>query len=484
MNAFGNARWVALSQLSKIAAQIVTAFVLAKLLPPSEYGVIAMAGIVTAFAMLFRDMGVTAVIIQRAELTPGLMNAAFRLSLISSLAIGVIIAASSPLVGTYFREAALVPVLMLLGLSFPLSGLATVNQALLERESAFKTLARIEVIANLLGALSAVAAALAGAGVFSLVVLVLVTGALSLVQLMIASPWRPQTLARVEPGRYREVLSFSASVVGFNVVNYFSRNADGLIIGRLYSASTLGAYSLAYRIMLFPLQSLTFVATRSLFPVLADRLRRGESLKVPYLAVVESISLIVAPMMAGLYLLREQVIGVIFGEQWGLTSELLKWFAPTGFLQSVMSVSGVVFMATNKAGLLFRLGCIGAFLQVGAFALAAPYGVERMAEFYLYANVMNFVVVMAVCTRSVGAGFTRTLLVMGRSAACALLMIVVLALVFDTGLSGPGAGLMWLTSVVMSGSMIYGVLCLLLVPSVRAMLIGGVKRLLVFKAGC
>lgn len=483
MNAFGNARWVALSQLSKIVAQVVIAFVLAKLLPPAEYGVIAMAGIVTAFAMLFRDMGVTAVIIQRAELTSDLMNTAFRLSLVSSLAVGAIIAASSPLVSAYFRESALTPVLVLLGISFPLSGMVAVNQALLERESAFKKLARIEVVANLTGAIASVLAALAGAGVFSLVVLVLVTGILSLVQMVFASPWRPGPLTRAERGRYREVLSFSASVVGFNIVNYFSRNADGLIIGRLYSASILGAYSLAYRIMLFPLQSLTFVATRSLFPVLADRLRRGESLQAPYLAVVESISLIVAPMMAGLYLVREQVIGMVFGEQWGLTSELLKWFALTGFLQSVMSISGVVFMATNKAGLLLRLGCIGAFLQVGAFVLAAPYGVERMAELYLYANVINFVLVMAVCTRTVGAGFSRTLFVMGRSAACALLMMLALALVFDAGLASSGSSLLWLVSVILSGSIVYCVLCLVLVPSVRALLVARARKLLVAKTG-
>ncbi|WP_349985205.1 lipopolysaccharide biosynthesis protein [Stenotrophomonas sp. WHRI 8082] len=477
MSAFSNARWVALAQGSKILAQVAVVFVLARLMSPAEYGAVAMATIVTSFAMLFRDMGVSSAVIQRPDLTEVTKQAAFRIATFGGIAIAAFVCMAAPMASAYFRTPVLLPVLLLISVAFPLSGLTSVHQALLERDSLFRVVARIEVVSNISGVIAAITTALLGGGVFSLAALVVVTAALNSIQFFWAVTWRPKRVVSVALLEYRQVLSFSANVIGFNFVNYFARNSDSLIIGRLYSPAVLGAYSLAYRIMLFPLQSLTFVATRALFPVLTLRYREGQPLAGPYLDVVRAIALVVAPLMAGLFILRESIVPLVFGEGWGLVITLLAWFAPTGFLQSIMSVSGVVFMAVNQPRLLFRLGIFGAILQVAAFALAAPDGVERMAQYYLVANIVNFVPVIYLCTKVVGASIGQVVKIMLAASFCAFFMM--LSVYFTPGLSKFMPSTPWIdvAAKIAVGVISYAAAAYVFVPTVRIVANARVMRM-------
>lgn len=394
-----NLKWTSLAQISKLCAQFVVVFMLARLLEPSEYGVVAMATVVVNFSLMFRDMGLGAAIIQKQDLGCGDIDAAFRVSLVAgSLVCLLVLLAAVPL-ATYFSTPGLAPLLAVLSLSFPIAGCGIVHQALLERAGHFHTIARIEGSSNLVGGALGLVSALAGAGAWSLVVQLAFVSIATSVQLWLASEWRPTASRGLG---YRGLAEFGSGVLGFNLVNYLSRNVDSILVGRFYSSIVLGNYSLAYRLMLFPLQSITLVVSRSLLPVLSrlqsDRRGRVEV----YQVAVGGITLVVAPMMVGLYVLREPFIRLAFGEGWDLAVQLLAWFAPTALLQSVMSVTGVVLMAARRTRTLLHLGVIGAMLQVGAFALGITHGVVVMAALYLLANLLNFIPVMLVCARVLG----------------------------------------------------------------------------------
>src|SRR5690606_8198401 len=135
------------------------------------YGLMAMAVVVTNFAMLIRDLGTSAAIIQREELDEATLNFVFWLNMAVGLSLAALVALLAPVIAIHgFRSPALTPILLLLALSFPLASSAALHQALLERASAFSTLARIEILSASSGLLLAVAAALLGAGVYSLVI--------------------------------------------------------------------------------------------------------------------------------------------------------------------------------------------------------------------------------------------------------------------------------------------------------------------------
>jgi PST family polysaccharide transporter len=156
------------------------------------------------------------------------------------------------------------------------------------------------------------------------------------------------------------------------------------------ASSVLGAYSLAYRIMLFPIASLTFVATRALFPILSKNQDDHETLKKTYLNCVFSILFIVVPLMSGLAFLSKPFVILVFGKEWLLTSSILLWLAPTAIIQSVLSTSGTVFMAKGRTDILMKLGILGMLLYMSAFIIGVQYNIITFAKFYFLANIINF----------------------------------------------------------------------------------------------
>ncbi|MEO8631654.1 MAG: lipopolysaccharide biosynthesis protein, partial [Betaproteobacteria bacterium] len=360
--------------------------VLARLLAPAEYGLMTMATVVITFASIFREMGTTAALIQKRELSERTTAAVFWFNVLTGISVAAIIAAVTPLIARGFRTEALTTVIWALVPVFPIASLASAHQALLERESRFKVLARIEVSSAVVSLIVAIVLALNGAGVYSLVAQTLTTAVLSTTQLWLASRWRPRV--RVAWSELGAVLGFSSNLVGFNLVNFFARNADSMIIGRYIGSAALGTYSLAYKLMLFPTQNLTFVVGRSMFPIMSrqqdDRARNAAL----YRRSVGAIAMITAPMMSGAFMLSEPLVNIVFGAQWAGAGGVLAWLAPVGFLQSIGSTTGTVFMAHGKTATLMRLGIFCAVLQVAAFIAGVPYGVEGVAACYFLAHLV------------------------------------------------------------------------------------------------
>ncbi|CAI1831376.1 Lipopolysaccharide biosynthesis protein wzxC [Serratia entomophila] len=402
MGLVSNAKWVAFSQLFKIGVQVLNIVVLARLIPPSEYGLMSMALVVTNFALLVRDLGTAAAIIQRKELQNETINAIFWLNILMGLAIAGVIVIFSPLISYLFHEPRLIFVLCLLAVSFPLASSASAHMALLERESKFKKVASIEISSSVVAVIIAITMAYQGFGVYSLVAQILILSLMSSIQLWLASKWRPSFEKIINLKEIKGLIGFSGNLTLFNFINYFSRNADSMMIGHYMSAAVLGFYSLAYRIMLFPLQSLTFVASRALFPILSQHQENNDKVRTTYLNVVYVILLIVFPLMTGLALLREPFIQLVFGSQWAMTATILMWLAPVGIIQAVLSTTGSVFMAKGRTDILMRLGILGAILQVGAFIIGVRFDISTFAKLYFFANVINFFPVMGILMWLIG----------------------------------------------------------------------------------
>lgn len=394
MTLLSNAKWNTFSQLFKVGIQLVNIVYLAKIIPPAEYGIMAMALVVLNLGVLLRDLGTSAAIIQRKKLSDPLINTVFWLNVFMGLVLAIIIFCSAPFISEFYNQPELLPVLMMLSITFPLSSCAAAHLALMERESKFKKISMIEVSSSLVSVIFAVILANQGYGVFSLVIQAIILNLMSAIQFWIASPWRPSLKKLIDVAELKNIFGFSANLSFFNFINYFSRNADSFIIGKFMSAAILGSYNLAYRIMLFPLQSLTFIVSRSLYPVLSQHQDDTKKVSQTYLNCVFVILLITAPLMSGIAVFSQPFIFLVFGKQWFLTADILQWLAPTAIIQSVLSTTGSVFMAKGRTDILMRLGIIGTTLQVGAFLIGVNFNITVFAMCYLIANIINFFPVM------------------------------------------------------------------------------------------
>jgi PST family polysaccharide transporter len=420
MSAASNARWIGSIQLARVGVQLLTLLLLSRMLTPDDFGLVAMASVVTNFAMLLRDLGTSAAVIQRLQLEEGLLDTAFWMSCMTGLALGVAVLVASPIAAVVMQAPRLQGLLLALAAVFPISSMTIVHQALFERSGRFAIVARIEIGSLLAGFSVALLAARLGAGPYSLVLQTIAIACLTTLQLYRASPWRPRLSWNAR--QFRELWKFGGQLSGFNVINYFARNADSMIIGRVLGAASLGAYSLAYRIMLFPLYNLTFVATRALLPVMSRRQASSEQIAGLYLRTLSVIAFFTAPLMTGVFVLRAPFVHVFLGERWGVVIDIVAWLAPVGFIQSLVSPSGSVFTALGRTNLQLKLGTAAALTHVLSFLIGIQWGLVGLARCYFLVNIATSIGTAILTMRLLNQSPWRLAAALHRPIAIAALM--------------------------------------------------------------
>jgi len=457
-----SARWIGLSRALQLAVQIGGLLVLARLLPPADFGLLAMAGAITTFAGVVRDMGTGSAVIQSRALDDNVLSAIFWLNVVVGTALAVLAALLAPAFSQVFKEPRIVTVLICLALAFPIASSGITHQALLERDSHFKRLALISGVSSVFGLVAAIALAYQGAGVFALVAQTLTSSTLSTLLLWASQRWRPSM--RIRLAELRPLMAYSGNVFSFNILNYFHRNADTMIVGRFLGSVDLGIYNLAYRTVLFPLQNMTFVLTRAAFPAYSRSQHDLPAMAKHYVGSLRMIVLVTAPAMAFLWALREPLVDVVLGHQWAGVTGVMAWLAPVGFVQSMVSTSGTVLLATGRARTLRNLGLIGVPMFVCSFVLGVPWGPDGVAAAYCIANLVWMLPVMHVTLKPLGVGLPSLFLGLLAPTATAAVTAAGLAALHSRGaLAGNGSAIELLTLSAL-GCGAYGVSAWLLFP--------------------
>jgi len=392
-----NARWLASAQVTKSVVQLVGLGVLSRALGPADFGAMALATVVTSLAGLLRDMGTGPAIIRSRELSPTMINSIFLVNMAMGGAVALAIVAAADPIAQLFDAAPLAHLLYGLSLTFPIVSLGAAHQALLERESRFRITARADLLSYTGGMGAAIVAAKLGMGAESLVLQAIVQACLSSLQMFVASPWRPSL--RWDLAEISRIFRFSSNLTLSNLVVYLNRNTDSMIIGKALGAVALGPYSLAFRIMLYPLQNVSLVASKALYPVLSSHDGDAEKLRSTWLQSTSFVALITATLMGGLMALREPFIAITLGRQWGEVGQLLLWLAPVGFVQSVLSTAPAVFMVKGRTDVLLKLNLGVAVLHIVCWGVGIHWGLRGIAAGYLAATIVSAPVYLTMTAR-------------------------------------------------------------------------------------
>ncbi len=349
-------KWAALAQGGKLAAQLITTGVLAHLLAPNAFGVVSMATVVTGFVLLLKDMGTYAAIIQKTELSTDLVSSVYWFNVALGCLITGALYLAAPIVASFYHEPTVAPVLRLLSFSFVLSSVSSIQQALLEKKMAFNQLAKIDLAATIGGSAVGIVAAFRGYGAMSLVYQTLFSTVATTILLWVVSDWKPQFF--FSPSRINQLRSYSLPLSGFNILNYFIRNADNLLVGKYLGAAPLGDYSLAYRLLLFPISNVSGVVGRVMFPVYSRLQDDDTAFRRYYLKVAETISFVTFPMMLGFAVVAKPFVSVFAGAQWHDVVPLLWVLAPLGMMQSVGTTVGSIYNAKGTYRYSIQVGAI------------------------------------------------------------------------------------------------------------------------------
>lgn len=364
--------WSLGAQVLKQGSQFLISVFLARLLAPQEFGLVAMVVVFSGFASLFNDLGFGPALVQRQEIEERHFCSVFWLNMVFGTALAGLMSGVSPLIAKFYREPRLIPIVILVGLCFPLSSLGLVQKAILTRKMDFRSLGLIDFGIATISGIIAIVLAERGFGVWSLVYQMLCLAILEVVGLWWVSSWRPRAL--FDRTAIRELLGFSSNLTGFSAINYWYRNGDNLLVGKFFGSVALGTYSRAYNLMLLPLSQITYVVSKVMFPTLSRLQDDQKRVKDIYLRSIALIALVTFPLMLGLLVVADHFILAIYGTAWAGVIPILRVFCILGLVQSISSTAGWIFQSQGRTDWMFWWGIICALVSVGAMILGVYLG--------------------------------------------------------------------------------------------------------------
>ncbi len=417
-------KWSTIAQIGRQGTQLVTTVILARLLPPSDFGLMGMAMVVIGFIGIFKDLGTSAAIIQKKQISKTLLSSIFWINVGFGTLAMIILFIAAPFGSSFYYEPRVTPILQILSLSFFISSLSILQKSLLEKSLSFNTLAKVEINAVVCGSILGVGLALSGAGVWSLIFQSLTTVSVTTVLLWFSSPWRPTWAFHWK--EVKSVSSYSLNLTGFSIFNYFARNVDYLLIGRYLGAQELGYYTLAYRILLFPLQNISAVIGRVMFPIFSSIQDDNCLFSSAYLKVVGTIALIAFPLMMGVLALADPFISTVFDAKWQPVILLIMILAPVGLVQSIGKTVGAIYQAKGRTDWMFRWGIIAGLLVMIAIAVGLKWGIVGVATAYAITSLSLSYFNFAIPFRLIDLKFIQLLKVLWKPFANSFLMFMIL----------------------------------------------------------
>jgi O-antigen/teichoic acid export membrane protein len=312
------------AQASKFALNFISAIVLARLLMPEDFGLVAMVTTVTAFLRVFKDAGLSTATIQKAQITHAQVSNLFWINVGVSAALSLIVAALAPVVAWFYRDPRLVAVTLALASTFAVSGAVVQHQALLNRQLRFKAVAVIDISSAILGLLVGITMARLNFRYWSLVGMQLSMGLVELVLTLCISGWRPQRPTR-GTGTL-SLLQFGASLTVASILQRIASASDNLFIGRWYGANAVGLYTRAAILFMRPIDQLICPLEAVFTPILSRLQHDPARYRRTFLQVYGAVVLLSFPL-AGLFLaLSRPVVLVVLGPKWEQVIPIFSWF--------------------------------------------------------------------------------------------------------------------------------------------------------------
>ena len=334
------------AQAAKFVLNLTAAAVLARLLTPREFGLVGMVLGITSLVGLFKELGLSTATVQRDTITQQQVSNLFWINVSVSGFLTVISFGLAPLIARFYHDPRVTGIMMVLSLTFVLTGSAVQHQALLTRQMRFRALAMIEVTSMLVGFMTACCLAQLGFSYWALVAQQLVSATASFVLMWYTSGWRPSMPQRgsgVGP-----MLSFGVHLTIADFIGLLLANSDSILIGRVFGAEPLGLYTRATVLVARPLQQISMPINAVLIPVLSRLQSNSERYRRTFMRTYDTLALIFFSF-AGLCLaLARPLVLVILGPKWSGVIPLFSAFAIVAISMPLADVAIWLFQSQGR----------------------------------------------------------------------------------------------------------------------------------------
>jgi len=337
--------WSIIEVVVKRVFDFIVKLILARLLFPEEFGIVAMATVITSFVLVLSDVGIGSALIQRAKenLQPIHFYTAFWAGIFWSILLyAIVYFIVTPVAASFYEEDLLNQVIPILSLPLLLSSINSIHQAILKRELNFKKIAFIKNTASIIAGIGAILLALADAGIWALVFNSVLPFFIMIPLFFFTTKWFPKL--KWDKKAFKEIFGFGIFTLGTALIVNISANIDYLIIGKVIGATALGAYTLAYMLTNLVKSQITSMLNRVMFPFYSKIQHDIEEIKEYYFKVVKYYSILIYPIMLYLIIFGDFIVVFFFGDKW----------VDTIFPMKILALSVLIEVLTNGYNLLFR----------------------------------------------------------------------------------------------------------------------------------
>jgi PST family polysaccharide transporter len=417
---------MAFSQLIRIVLQLAGIIVLARLLLPSDYGLIAMATALIGIAEVLRDFGLAPAAIQSRTLSAAERSNLVWANSALGLILGALVACAAWPISALYGDDRLVPIILALAPIFFLNGISTQFRADLSRSMQFGRMAIIEISTQAIALLTGITAALVGFGYWAIVCQQLVQAISTLLLVVASSPWRIKVYdKRVSLKRF---FKYGISLLGTQLLVYATSNLDSVLIGARFGSVQLGLYNRAFQMLVLPLNQISSPATRVALPVLARIVGDKSQFLRFVLRGQLCLSWLVLPVFGFAAANSDLVIRLLLGDQWRSAAGIFSFLAVGGMFQTLSYTTYWVFLSKGLTGSNFRFAVLTRSLMLGALCLGAMFSVSAVAIAYSSSLIAIWLLGLLWIHRASGFNSSKafqqgltTLLLVGLSSAASYL---------------------------------------------------------------
>ncbi|MBM3299076.1 MAG: MOP flippase family protein, partial [Deltaproteobacteria bacterium] len=379
--------------------------VLAHILSPEDFGLMGMVLVVIGIGQAFADFGLSQSIIWKQEANREQLSSLYCLNVLAGIGVFAVAIAISPLVSTFFRQPQLVGLMFWAAFIFPITAAGSQFQTLLQKNLAFRKLAIVEIASASSGALVSILTALMGQGVMALVWGQLAIASSATLSLCVIGfrKWRPRLVFKVKD--LEGFISFGLYQMGQRAINALAVNVDYIMVGRFLGPDSLGAYMLAWQVMVAPVAKLNPVLTRVAFPVFARRQDYDDSLQRNYVELSKMVALLTLPIAVMAAASAPVFVPLVFGPQWTVAIPIIQIFLLLSLFRSLSNPVWSMLFAKGKANVGFSLTASVAVTSSIAFWFAAQRGIYAMAWTEVAVEGIFFSVVLIVLRKIIGLSY-------------------------------------------------------------------------------
>lgn len=400
--------WTSLDQVATLGFGFVIGVILARLLSPSDYGLLAMIAVFNAIAFAFINSGFGNALVRKPDLTENDNSTAFYFNIIAGVVMAGVIWMIAPWVSLFYDKPILTQLLRVEGLLLIVSSFTIVQNAQLSRALDFRAKMVINVISQVIGGIVAIVAAYHGYGVWSLVIQHVASGIIRLILLWIISPWRPR--GRWDKKSFGYLWGYGSKLLASGLLDTIYTNIYPIVIGKFYSAADLGQYTRAHGYASIPSTGLTGVLQQVTFPVLSQIQNDNDRLRLNYRRILRFAVFIIFPIMMGMAALARPLVISLVTEKWAECVPYLQVLCFALMWYPVHAINLNLLQVKGRSDLFLRLEIIKKAIVTIAIFVCVPFGIMGIC----IGSVCTSIICLAINTYYTGklihVGFFRQMM--------------------------------------------------------------------------